>query len=99
MSLTDTAKHWLCGWELETAASRSEVNVAMPHLRGKWSPTKAILRTFVVVFIKAFPLSTDDPRLLRSIWFSGLRCSGEMEGIPQVLQLPVIIDGGWSLSS
>ena len=25
-----------------TAASRSDVNVAMPHLRGRWSPTKAI---------------------------------------------------------
>src|SRR5690348_17086790 len=27
------------GCALETAESRSEVNVAMPHLRGKWSPT------------------------------------------------------------
>src|SRR5438034_5123076 len=45
MSLTDTARHRLWGCALATAASRSEVNVAMPHLRGKWSPTKAILRT------------------------------------------------------
>src|SRR5579883_591194 len=45
MSFTDTAKHWHCGCEPATAASRSDVNVAMPHLRGKWSPTKAILRT------------------------------------------------------
>ena len=30
--------------------SRSDVNVAMPHLRGRWSPTKAILRIFDVSF-------------------------------------------------
>src|SRR5689334_7242043 len=45
MSLADTQKHWLWGCAAATAASRSEVNVAMPHLRGRWSPTKAILRT------------------------------------------------------
>src|SRR5258708_39883824 len=44
MSFTDTEKHWLWGCAAATAASRSEVNVAMPHLRGKWSPTNAILR-------------------------------------------------------
>src|ERR1700674_1199566 len=48
MSLTDTARHWLWGCALWTAASRSDVNVAMPHLRGKWSPTKAILSTLEV---------------------------------------------------
>src|SRR5258708_23117430 len=48
MSLTDTARHWLWGCALLTAASRSDVNVAMPHLRGKWSPTKAILWTLEV---------------------------------------------------
>src|SRR6267154_1328586 len=45
MSFTDTDKHWLWGCAAATAASRSDVNVAMPHLRGKWSPTNAILRT------------------------------------------------------
>ena len=30
------------------------MNVAMPHLRGRWSPTKAILRTLEVLFMKAF---------------------------------------------
>src|ERR1700674_1338081 len=44
MSFTDTEKHWLWGCAVATAASRSDVNVAMPHLRGKWSPTHAILR-------------------------------------------------------
>src|SRR6266853_3142194 len=44
MSFTDTEKHWLWGCVAATAASRSDVNVAMPHLRGKWSPTNAILR-------------------------------------------------------
>src|SRR6266699_2747426 len=44
MSFTDTEKHWLWGCSAATAASRSDVNVAMPHLRGKWSPTNAILR-------------------------------------------------------
>ena len=32
------------------------MNVAMPHLRGKWSPTKAILRT-LEVFHEAFHLA------------------------------------------
>src|SRR5258708_7525474 len=45
MSFTDTEKHWLWGCAAATAASRSDVNVAMPHLRGKWSPINAILRT------------------------------------------------------
>src|SRR5271157_3537984 len=44
MSLTETERHWLWGCSAATAASRSDVNVAMPHLRGKWSPTNAILR-------------------------------------------------------
>src|SRR5712692_634797 len=44
MSFTDTEKHWLWECAAATAASRSDVNVAMPHLRGKWSPTNAILR-------------------------------------------------------
>src|SRR3984957_3739038 len=51
MSFTDTAKHWLWGCAVWTAANRSVVNVAMPHLRGKWSPTKAILRTLDVCCI------------------------------------------------
>src|ERR1700726_2334334 len=50
MSFTDTEKHWLWGCAAATAASRSDVNVAMPHLRGKWSPTNAILRTLEVLF-------------------------------------------------
>ena len=41
---------WLWGCAPATAASRSVVNVAMPHLRGKWSPTKAILRTLECFF-------------------------------------------------
>src|SRR5271157_4354883 len=44
MSFTDTEKHWLWGYAAATAARRSDVNVAMPHLRGKWSPINAILR-------------------------------------------------------
>src|ERR1700731_2422685 len=51
MSFTDTEKHWLWGYAAATAASRSDVNVAMPHLRGKWSPTNAILR-----ILKSFPM-------------------------------------------
>lgn len=34
-----------------TAARRSVVKVAMPHFRGKWSPTKAIVRILDVSFI------------------------------------------------
>src|SRR6516165_7512484 len=51
MSLTETEKHWLWGCACATAASKSDVNVAIPHLRGKWSPTKAILRTLPFSFI------------------------------------------------
>src|SRR5713101_3424824 len=51
MSFTDTDKHWLWGCAAATAASRSDVNVAMPHLRGKWSPTNAILRTLECSFM------------------------------------------------
>jgi hypothetical protein len=40
------------GYALATEASRSDVNVAMPHLRGKWSPTNAILRTLEVLFMR-----------------------------------------------
>src|SRR5216684_3796726 len=52
MSFTDTDKHWLWGCAAATAASRSDVNVAMPHLRGKWSPTNAILRTLEPSFMR-----------------------------------------------
>src|SRR5436190_21546155 len=52
MSFTDTDKHWLWGCAAATAASRSDVNVAMPHLRGKWSPTNAILRTSEPSFMR-----------------------------------------------
>src|SRR5579863_5529413 len=52
MSFTDTAKQSLCGCAAWTAASRSVVNVAMPHLRGKWSPMNAILRTLEVCCIR-----------------------------------------------
>src|ERR1700677_3206175 len=48
MSLTETHRHWLSGYTLCTADSKSVVKVAMPHLRGRWSPTKAILRIFAV---------------------------------------------------
>src|SRR5271157_3256455 len=54
MSFTDTARHWLGGCALWTAASRLAVNVAMPHLRGKWPPTKAILRGLEVSFMRYF---------------------------------------------
>src|ERR1017187_5177085 len=57
MSLTDTARHSFWGCALATAASRSDVNVAMPHLRGEWSPTKAILRTLEVSFMRHFHCS------------------------------------------
>src|SRR6058998_463681 len=96
MSLTDTARHRLWGCALATAASRSDVNVAMPHLRGKWSPTKAILRTLEALFMKAF-LCCLAP--LQSIRFSRLRYGGEMKGIPQILQLPVIVNRRGSLAS
>src|ERR1039458_10058424 len=52
MSFTDTEKHWLWGYAAATAASRSDVNVAMPHLRGKWLPTNAILRTLESSFMR-----------------------------------------------
>src|SRR5271157_120179 len=52
MSLTDTQRHWLRGCAVATAASRSDVNVAMPHLRGKWPPTKAILRSLEFSFMR-----------------------------------------------
>src|SRR5260370_8750840 len=51
MSFTATEKHWLWGCAVATAASRSDVNVAMPHLRGKWSPTNAILRILETSFM------------------------------------------------
>src|SRR5271170_2711750 len=51
MSFTETEKHWLWGCAAATAASRSDVNVAIPHLRGKWSPTKAILWTLEASFM------------------------------------------------
>src|ERR1039458_4819659 len=52
MSFTDTEKHRLWGYAAATAASRSDVNVAMPHLRGKWLPTNAILRTLESSFMR-----------------------------------------------
>src|SRR5271169_3541705 len=52
MSLTETERHWLWGCSAATAASRSDVNVAMPHLRGKWSPTNAILQTLEPSFMR-----------------------------------------------
>jgi hypothetical protein len=58
MSLTETHRHWLCGYSFCTADSRSVVKVAMPHFRGKWSPTKATLRIFAVSF-KWNPLVTN----------------------------------------
>src|SRR5579872_2831846 len=61
MSLTDTARHWLSGCALATAASKSDVNVAIPHLRGKWSPTKAILRILDVSFMCPFRLNSSRP--------------------------------------
>src|ERR1051326_1007277 len=57
MSLTDTAKQCVWGYTPATAARRSVVKVAMPHLRGKWSPTNAIVRILDVSFIRVFPSS------------------------------------------
>src|SRR6266852_7493417 len=51
MSFTASEKHWLWGCAVATAASRSDVNVAMPHLRGTWSPTNAILRILETSFM------------------------------------------------
>src|SRR5438309_9522246 len=66
MSFTDTEKHWLSGFAAATAASRSDVNVAMPHLRGRWSPTKAILRTLEGLFMKAARNRSPSPPRLHS---------------------------------
>src|SRR5271169_1561450 len=63
MSFTDTEKHWLWGCAAATAASRSVVNVAMPHLRGKWSPTNAILRSLESSSMRQ-PLHSSRPALL-----------------------------------
>ena len=57
MSLTEAQRHWLSGYAFCTADSRSVVKVAMPHLRGRWSPTKAILRIFAVS-LKGSPFAT-----------------------------------------
>src|ERR1700683_3620228 len=95
MSFTDTEKHCLWGCVAATAASKSDVNVAMPHLRGKWSPTKAILRTLDVSFMRHFCAAA---HCFPSNRFSGLRHEREMKRIPQVLQLPVVIHPGRLLS-
>src|SRR5271163_2091112 len=73
MSLTETHRHWLCGYALCTADSRSVVKVAMPHLRGKWSPTKAILRIFAVSF-KRIPFATMLLDLFRIRLCDALKC-------------------------
>src|SRR5580692_9901489 len=69
MSLTDTAKHWLWGCAVWTAARRSVVNVAIPHLRGKWSATNAILRTLDVCCIRySFARQFSDSIAFRSFF-------------------------------
>src|ERR1700694_3100050 len=83
MSFTDTEKHWLWGCAAATASSRSDVNVAMPHLRGKWSPTNAILRTLEVCCMR-YPFA-QRPRSRVP------RPRREIQWVSQVLRLPVII--------
>src|ERR1700724_1748353 len=79
MSLTETQRHWLCGYWLWTADSKSVVNVAIPHLRGRWSPTKAILRIFPVSF-KRFPLVAMFVDLFRHSVAGTLNCSEGKQG-------------------
>jgi len=58
------------------------VNVAMPHLRGKRSPTEAILRTLGVSFMRHSFAAQRAPTLLDSSDSSGLRYRREMKRIP-----------------
>src|SRR2546427_12933606 len=88
MSFTDTEKHWLWGCAAATAASRSDVNVAMPHLRGKWSPTKAILRTLEFSFMRSFKARRPCSPCHRDA-FDGAGPE-KMKGVSKVLQFPVI---------
>ena len=74
------------------------MNVAMPHLRGRWSPTKAILRTLEVLFMKAFLCCLAARHRFDQSGSPGCRCGREMKWIPQVLQFPVIINGGRPLA-
>src|SRR5260370_39204915 len=91
MSLTDTERHWLWGCAAATAARRSDENVAMPHLRGRWSPTNAILRTLECSFMR-YSVAAMRPLLSLSIRFFRSRRSAEMQRVPQILQLAVVVD-------
>src|SRR5213592_2623976 len=72
MSLTGTTKHSVSGFRAETASRRSWVKVAMPHLRGRYVPTNAILRIAVPAFIVV------------SCWYS-FRCRPRFqEGLQQL---------------
>src|SRR4051794_36753467 len=44
--------------DLETVRSRSSVKAAMPHQRGAWVPSRAILRTIKVIFPTSCPVSS-----------------------------------------
>src|SRR3954447_21924125 len=44
--------------DLETVRSRSSVKAAMPHQRGAWGPSRAILRTIKVIFPTICPVSS-----------------------------------------
>ena len=59
---------------------------------------KAIVRTLEVFFVKAFLECPAGPAV-RSIRFSRLRRRRKMKRIPEVLQLPAIIDWGRLLAS
>src|ERR1700685_3997089 len=99
MSLTETHRHWLCGYALCTADSRSVVKVAMPHLRGRWSPTNAILRIFAVSF-KRIPFATMGLDLFRIRLCDALKCLGrgsDSKGGPTAM-IPSRRRRGWEFS-
>src|SRR5258708_7397447 len=54
---------------------------------------------FRIAFHEDIPLLSSGPAPVRSFRFSGLRYRREMEWIPQVLQLPVIINRGRPFAS
>ena len=60
---------------------------------------KSDLADFRSAVHEGIPLLPGGLAPLRSIRFSGLRCRREMKRIPQVLQLPVIVNRGRPLSS
>src|SRR5258707_15635573 len=88
MSFTDTEKHWLLGCAAATAASRSDVKVAMPHLRGKWSPTKAILRTLEVSFMRHSFAAQRAPQCFDQSDSPGCATGGKLNGALKFFMSP-----------